>query len=438
MDLFDLSQNSTAHQPLAERLRPKEFSEFIGQTEQLGPKSPLLLSMQKHQMIPNLLLYGPPGCGKTTFAKLLGSNFDVEFVQVNAVDTGAKRLKEIGQAAQNSKRIYKRQTLLFIDEIHRLNRAQQDVLLPFTERGDFSLVGATTENPGYEINSALLSRCKVILFSALNEEDQKKLLLRAAEKTSMAIDTLFTDEAADTLVAMARGDGRKLLNFYEQLHLLFESKTGQQFPLTSADLEKILQSSPIYYDKSGDEHYNCISAFIKSIRGSDPNAGLYYLARMLAGGEDPVFVARRLVILASEDVGNADPRALGIAVAGLQAVELVGMPEAAINLAQVVTYIASAPKSNRSYLGWLKAKQKVEETGSLPVPLSLRSAQTKFAKEQGFGKDYLYSHDGPTGWLEQDFLPEQMKDEKFYEPTERGFEKQIQQYQAWIKGKKNQ
>jgi putative ATPase len=306
------------------------------------------------------------------------------------------------------------------------------VLLPFTEAGDFILIGATTENPSYELNSALLSRARVIVLQRLKDENLENLIDKGAQELGFEPRNLLEAQARKALLEFADGDARKLLTAIESLSAHAHAN-GQA--LSQSQLAEILQKPSLRYDKKSAEHYDTISAFIKSVRGSDPNAAVYYLARMLKGGEDPVFIARRLVILASEDIGNADPRGLSVAVAGLQAVELVGMPEAAISLAQVTTYLASAPKSNASYMAIGKAQELVEKTGTLPIPLSLRSAKTKLAKQLGYGEGYKYAHEGPTGWQDMDFLPEEIKDEVFYEPVDRGFEKTIRQYMDWMKQK---
>lgn len=441
MDLFDkATEQPNENAPLAERMRPKNFNDFLGQSQALGDNSFLMKVIKQGSRLPNLILWGPPGTGKTTFARLIATRVDAEFLNVNAVDTGAKKLRELGQEAQKRKAYYSRHTILFVDEIHRLNKAQQDVLLPFSEKGDFTLIGATTENPSYELNAALLSRCRVVVFERHSTKDLHQLLKRSALELSVRLDKLLSEEAQEEVCLMCDGDARQLLGLFEQVHQyasLYSSEDNEaaSLPLTKEGVHQVVESAPMYYDKAGDEHYDCISAFIKSIRGSDPDAALYYLARMIEGGENPVFLARRLVISASEDVGNADPRALPLAVAGLQAVELVGLPEAAINLAQVTTYLASAPKSNRAYAGLNKAKQVVKETGRLPVPKALRSSQTKLSRQLGHGQDYQYSHDGPKGYIEQEFLPQELKGHRFYEPVDRGFEKSIRQYLAWMKNK---
>jgi putative ATPase len=468
MDLFAFShQESPESQPLAERLRPKRLEDMLGQTRLLGEKSPWRKLVEAGD-IPSLILWGPPGSGKTTFALLLAQKVDAEFVMANAVETGAKALREIGEAGRRRRLEFRRRTLLFIDEIHRLNKAQQDVLLPFIEKGDTVLVGATTENPSYEINSALLSRCRILVFDRLDAPALKTLAERAAQARDVDLEKTLTPEALDRLVDFADGDGRRLLNFMETLlnlrrrsmeeaptiestealtadlaaepgadalgESINESSNGALiWPLTTESLATVLEAPGIRYDKTADEHYDTISAFIKSVRGSDPDAAIYYLARMIKGGEDPVFIARRLVILASEDIGNADPRAITLAVSGLQAVELVGWPEGAISLAQVTTYLASAPKSNRAYMALQKAQELVEKTGTVPIPLALRSAKTSSMKNLGYGKDYRYSHDGEKGYLPQRFLPTELGDVKLYEPTDHGFEKNIRQYLEWLK-----
>lgn len=436
MDLFEYQgqHQKPKDAPLAELMRPTELSEFVGQGKVIGPQSPLMRLIETQGVVPNLILWGPPGSGKTTLAHLLVKKVSAHIEMANAVDTGAKRLREIGEEARHRRLQFGQKTIVFIDEIHRLNKAQQDVLLPYSERGDFSLIGATTENPSYELTKALLSRSRVIVFEKISTEDLKTLVHRVGEKLKLSIPQLLSAEALEDLVSMADGDARRLLNLLEQIvQLKAQPDSSLHWPLEATALRSVMDATPLYYDKQGDEHYDTISAFIKSVRGSDPDAALYYLARMLEGGEDPVFLARRLVILASEDIGNADPRGLLVAVAGLQAVELVGMPEAAINLAQVTSYLASAPKSNRSYMGLKKAQELVRQTGRLPIPMALRSSRTALAKDLGYGRDYRYSHDGPKGFIAQDFLPEKLKGTSLYEPSERGFEKNIREFLEWLK-----
>ncbi len=430
------SPDSAGSVPLAERLRPQKLEDMVGQEKLLGPSAAWRDLLQNGQ-IPSLILWGPPGTGKTTFANLLAQKVDAEFIVVSAIDTGAKRLREIGAAGRALRLEQRRRTLVFVDEIHRLNKGQQDVLLPSVEKGDVILVGATTENPSYELNAALLSRCRLIVFERLSPLELRKLIERATTLQGLRSDDLMTDEASTRLCEAADGDGRRLLNLLE---VILNVRRGQpanggklNWPLVPADLAKIFDSPQFRYDRAGDEHYDTISAFIKSVRGSDPDAAVYYLARMLKGGEDPVFIARRLVILASEDISNADPRALTLAVSGLQAVELIGLPEASISLAQVTTYLASAPKSNRSYMALQAANELIEKTGSLPIPLALRSAKTNAMKGLGYGRDYEYSHNGEKGYVAQQFLPEQIASTHFYEPSDHGFEKNIAQYLKWLK-----
>ena len=324
-----------------------------------------------------------------------------------------------------------RQTVLFVDEIHRFNKGQQDVLLPFIEQGDLILIGATTENPSYELNKALLSRCRVLIFNRLAIEDLETLLQKASDQLGVQIEQVLSLEFKNFLLENSDGDARRLLNTYEVL-VNYHKNVGR---LLSEDEFQQALSLALPYDKNSEFHYDLISAFIKSVRGSDANAAVYYMARMLEGGEDPVFIARRLIVLASEDIGNADPRALTMAVSGLQAVEAIGLPEAAITLAQVTTYLASCPKSNRSYMAWNKAKEEVAKSRSLAVPLHLRSSKTKLSQDLGYGKGYAYPHDFPKAWTQQNYLPTEIADSVFYEPSQRGFEKNITDYLEWLKTK---
>ncbi|MDG0816715.1 replication-associated recombination protein A [Bdellovibrio svalbardensis] len=435
MDLFSASASALSSSPLSEILRPKNLDEIIGQEKTIGASSKLGQMLRKGYL-PSLIIWGPPGTGKTTFALALSQHFNAHFVNLNAVDTGAKALREVGEQGKDRRLQFQQKTVLFVDEIHRFNKSQQDVLLPFVEKGDLVLVGATTENPSYELNRALLSRCRVVVFERLSEQNLRQIVERAGAHYKKPLDQILIPEAIENLLQYSDGDARRLINSLEILYNFTKDSAGELLDVN--EMRELLQQNPLGYDKSSEMHYDLISAFIKSIRGSDPDAAVYYLARMLDGGEDPVFVARRLIISASEDVGNADPRAISVAMSGLQAVEAIGLPEGAITLAQVTTYLASCPKSNASYMALNHARELVEKTRTLPVPLHLRSAKTALAKELGYGKDYKYPHNYPTGWAEQSYLPEEIKDTKLYEPTTHGFEKTIREYLNWMKNRRTE
>lgn len=438
MNLFEASTQESIGTPLPERMRPRSPLDVLGQIQ----AQRVWQQVQKSRFLPSLILWGPPGTGKTSFATSLVKSLNFHFEILNAIELGAKQIREIGALAKNRRLEQSLQTVVFIDEIHRLNKGQQDVLLPFVEKGEMILIGATTENPSYDLNKALLSRCRLVVFDALSETTLKTILAHAAlafrrahhpaenglrEASPSQSEAYFSGELEDFLVRFSQGDARKLISAAEIL-----MHAASLRPPSVAEAQEILGRSSLAFDQNGDEHYDTISALIKSVRGSDPDAGLYYLARLLKGGESPVFIARRLLILASEDVGNADPRALSVALAGAQAVEILGMPEAAITMGQVVTYLASAPKSNRSYLGIKKAQAFVEKSGVHPIPLKLRSSKTQLMKSLGYGETYLYPHDFPKNFVEQNYFPDGVS-EKFYEPSERGFEKQIRDFLTWLK-----
>jgi putative ATPase len=411
--------------PLAERSRPKSMDQIVGQKHFLSEKSGVFKLLKNNHLL-NLIFWGPPGTGKTTLAMSLAHSSNAHWIQMNAVDAGVKDLKLACETGRNLKLEQSRKTLLFVDEIHRFNKSQQDVLLPYVERGDVYLIGATTELPSYELNKALLSRCQVVEFKKLSTAELKEILVSTCEIQKIKTNQLLDVESENTLIEFADGDARKLLNILDLvLKLYLVPEDDRLFPLNLSALEDLMGKRLISYDKKSDQHYDCISAFIKSMRGSDPDAALYYCARMLIGGEDPVFIARRMIIFASEDIGNAEPRALPLAIACLNAVEAIGMPECRINLGHVITFLASCPKSNRAYLAIKSAFSFVERTGSPELPRVLKSSQ----KNQG----YQYPHDFEKGFVSQNYWPESVKPENFYEPKNIGAEKTLAEYLNWIR-----
>lgn len=436
MELFSqIPMSDLPGTPLAEKLRPQSLADVLGQAL---VKKQIQEFLQKN-FLPNLIFWGPPGCGKTSLALIIAKEFQAHVEIRNAVDTGAKQLREIGEAGKDRRRMHRERTIVFIDEIHRLNKGQQDVLLPFVEQGDLVLIGATTENPSYEINRALMSRCRLLTLQPVSEIELQSLYGRVFNhynklaKFNLTLEQFLTPEIQLALSQWASGDVRKIILCLEAI---FESELWSEFAGTPLSWEQISEklSHIVPYDKDGDQHYDLVSALIKSVRGSDAQAALYWLTAMIEGGEEPKFICRRLMILASEDIGNADPRALQLAVATTAAVENIGWPEGAICLSQLVTYLAMAPKSNRSYKALGLAKEYLKTHGLKPVPLALRSARTELMKQQGYGKNYEYSHNSQKGFIAQNFSPIGVELPNFYEPSDLGFEKTMKEYDKWRKG----
>jgi putative ATPase len=417
-------------------MRPRTLDEFVGQSHLLG-SGRLLRGLLENKTLHSLLFWGPPGSGKTTLARLLANSGDANCVHFSAVSSGVKELKKIIEDAERLRRLGK-QTVLFVDEIHHFNKSQQDAFLPHVEQGTIILIGATTENPSFQVIAPLLSRCQVLVLNPLTPEEIGRIIDRALSDTERGLgksNLEMTVEGRDFLIQQSQGDARVALNALETAAALVRPKKGK--PIDSAVLEEALQKKPLLYDKAGEEHYNIISAFIKSLRGSDPDAALYWLMRMIEAGEDPLFIARRMVIFAAEDVGNADPQALQVAVAAKDAFHFVGLPEGRIPLAQAVTYLATAPKSNASYKAMLAAASDVRDAGALPVPLHLRNAPTPLMENMGYGKDYRYAHEFPGHVVDQEHLPERLKDRRYYVPSDSGFEKTIKErIESWEKLKK--
>ncbi|MBQ6833053.1 MAG: replication-associated recombination protein A [Lachnospiraceae bacterium] len=437
MDLFDYMRANTMEKesPLASRMRPTTLDEVVGQKHIIG-KDKLLYRAIKADKLGSVIFYGPPGTGKTTLAKVIANTTSARFEQINATVAGKKDMEEIVKNAKDSLGMFGQKTILFVDEIHRFNKSQQDYLLPFVEDGTVTLIGATTENPYFEVNNALLSRSRIFELKPLEKQDIKELVLRAVydEKKGMGVyGGEITDEAAEFLADVANGDARAALNAVELGILTTEKSEDGKIHITLEVAAECIQKRAVRYDRDGDNHYDTISAFIKSMRGSDPDAALYYLAKMLYAGEDIKFIARRIMICASEDVGNADPMALNVAVSAAQAVERIGMPESQIILAQAVTYVATAPKSNASCEGIFKAMEAVKAKKTPPVPVHLQDKHYKGAEKLGHGIGYKYAHDYPNHYVKQQYLPDGMEHEQFYYPTELGYERQIRAHMNWIR-----
>lgn len=410
--------------PLAERVRPKKLQDYISQQHLVGENGILTQMLQKN-LIPSMIFWGTPGTGKTTLAEIIANESKRPFYILSAIHSGVKEVRDVIDKAKNNSGLFAQTPILFIDEIHRFSKSQQDSLLAAVERGWITLIGATTENPSFEIIPALLSRCQVYTLNAFGIEDLKALLNRAIEIDEDLKKLNINIKEYEALLKLSGGDGRKLLNTFE---LVINAIEEQPIEITNEKVMKIVQKNTVLYDKTGEQHYDIISAFIKSIRGSDPNGAVYWLARMIEGGEDVKFIARRLLISASEDIGLANPTALIMANNVFQAVSVIGMPESRILLSQCAIYLATSPKSNASYLAIGKAQSIVKQTGDLPVPLHLRNAPTKLMKEMGYGKDYLYSHDYTDNFVLQEYLPNELSGTKFYEPGTNSREQQLEDF----------
>ena len=437
MDLFDYMRANTMEKesPLASRMRPTTLDEVVGQKHIIG-KDKLLYRAIKADKLGSVIFYGPPGTGKTTLAKVIANTTSARFEQINATVAGKKDMEEIVKNAKDSIGMYGQKTILFVDEIHRFNKSQQDYPLPFVEDGTITLIGATTENPYFEVNNALLSRSRIFELKPLEKQDIRELVMRAVYDTEKGMGTYgadITDEAADFLADVANGDARAALNAVELGILTTDKSDDGKIHITIDVAAECIQKRVVRYDHDGDNHYDTISAFIKSMRGSDPDAAVYYLARMLYAGEDVKFIARRIMICASEDVGNADPNALVVAVSAAQAVERIGMPESQIILSQAAAYVATAPKSNAAYMGIAKAMKTVADTRTMPVPAHLQDRHYKGAEKLGHGLGYKYAHDYPNHYVTQQYLPDGMEGMRFYEPSENGYEKKIREHMEFIK-----
>ena len=433
MELFEQqAQTATDHQrPLADRMRPRRLDDLHGQESVTGPGS-LVRHAIENDRIFSMILWGPPGCGKTTLARIVAHETSSHFIHFSAVLSGVKQIREVIEEARKQLQFQRKRTILFVDEIHRFNKAQQDAFLHHVESGLITLIGATTENPSFEVISALLSRCRVITLNPLDENALGRVLDRALADKDAGLgdwDLALADDARDHLVAMAGGDARTALNNLEvAVSLALDespSAANGRRTVTLDHVENAIQKKALLYDKGGEEHFNLISAFHKSMRGSDPDAALYWLARMMEAGEDPLYVARRMVRFASEDVGNADPFALRIALGAVESFRFLGHPEGELALAQAAVYLATAPKSNSVYQAWKAAGAAAKEKGALAVPLHIRNAPTGLMKDMGYGKGYRYAHDFKDGYAVQEYLPEVIAGQRFYFPTDRGYEKMI-------------
>jgi len=426
--------------PVADRMRPRALDEFVGQDHLLGQGKVLRQAIESDHL-PSMILWGPPGSGKTTLAMIIASTTGAQFLAFSAVLSGVKEIKEVIQEAEGEWKYSKRRTILFVDEIHRFNKAQQDAFLPHVEKGTIILIGATTENPSFEVISPLLSRTKVFTLRSLKEEEIELILKRVLADRERGLgkyQTAIEPEVIKGICQVANGDARAALNTLEMLVLTTPPGDEGIRRIKKEDLKEVLQRKAYLYDKSGEEHYNLISALHKSLRGSDPDAALYWLGRMLEAGEDPLYIARRMVRFASEDIGMADPQALQVTVAAQQAFHFIGLPEGNLALAQAAVYLATAPKSNAIYTAYQKVQRDIREAENMPVPLHIRNAPTKLMEDLGYGKDYKYPHDYPDHFVEEEYLPENLRGRTYYRPTELGFEKEIKKRLEYWRGKKSE
>ena len=446
MDLFDEQSDSHADEareaarPLADRMRPRALADFVGQEELVGPDS-LLRRMIESDELRSIVLWGPPGSGKTTLAGIVAELTEAEFLSMSAVTSGLPDIKRVIAQARDLNRRMGKRVILFIDEIHRFNRIQQDALLPHVEAGVVTLIGATTENPSFSVIAPLLSRCRVFALNALAEENLRAILGRALEDRERGYGAAEIEVEGPVLELVARmsdGDARRALNLLEMVVASAPMIEGERYCITVDQVKEIAQRKQLVYDASGEQHYNLISAFHKSLRGSDVQAAVYWMSRMLAAGEDPLFILRRMIVFASEDIGNADPRAMQIAVATREAFQALGQPEGEIPLTQAVVYLATAPKSNASYVALKQSKAEVNKTGSLPVPMVIRNAPTGLMKDLGYGKGYQYDHDYADHFAPQRYLPDEIAHSVFYEPGDFGFEKDIAKRMEWWESRRRE
>jgi putative ATPase len=441
-DLFEKKEKELFKReaPLADRMRPRTLDEFVGQDHLLGQGKVLRQAIESDHL-PSMILWGPPGSGKTTLAMIIATTTGAQFLAFSAVLSGVKEIKEVVQEAEEEWKYNKRRTILFVDEIHRFNKAQQDAFLPHVEKGTIILIGATTENPSFEVISPLLSRSKVFTLNPLTEKEVEVILSRALTDEERGLgkyQTAIEPEVIKGICQLANGDARAALNTLEMLVLTTSPDQEGIRQIRREDLKEVLQRKAYLYDKSGEEHYNLISALHKSLRGSDPDAALYWLGRMLEAGEDPLYIARRMIRFASEDVGMADPQALQVAVAAQEAFHFVGLPEGNLALAQAAVYLATAPKSNALYTAYQRIQKDVRETENMPVPLHIRNAPTKLMEDLGYGKDYKYPHDYPDHFVEEEYLPENLRGRTYYHPTEQGFEREIKKRLEFWRRKRNE